>query len=252
MNVISAVILTRNEEKNLNRCLRTLDFCDELIVVDDFSTDGTIKVAKSYNAKVFQKELKGDFAGQRNFGQSKATGEWLLFIDADEAVTEDLKKEIREAVGSGFDGFYLRRRDFFWGRQLKYGEVRHVRNNGLLRLVKKDSGTWLGNVHEVFHTARRCGRLNGFLNHYPHQTLTEFISDINTYSSLRAKELLNTGKSTNIADIMFTPALKFAYNYFFNFGFLDGPAGFAYAFMMSFHSFLVRSKLYQYKNIKTQ
>ncbi|MEK7523386.1 MAG: hypothetical protein AAB569_07385, partial [Patescibacteria group bacterium] len=116
------------------------------------------------------------------------------------------------------------------------------------RLVKKNSGTWMGTVHEVFHTANEVGQLNGYLNHYPHPTLKEFINDINYYSSIRAEELFNRQTKTNIFKIIFFPFGKFIYNYFLNFGFLDGPAGFTYAFMMSFHSFLVKSKLYQLTN----
>jgi glycosyltransferase involved in cell wall biosynthesis len=251
MNLISAVILTRNEEKNLERCLKTLDFCDEIIIVDDQSSDDTLEVAESFKAKIFKRELKGDFAAQRNFGQSKTTGKWCLFVDADEEVTPELAKEIKIAVSKNVDGFYLRRRDFFWGNEMKYGETRKVRNGGLLRLVRKESGLWLGNVHEVFHTASETERLEGFLDHRPHPTLAEFIGDVNTYSTLRARELFNRGARTNALEMIFLPVFKFVYNYFINFGFLDGAAGFAYSFMMSFHSFLVRAKLYQYRNIKT-
>lgn len=250
--MLSAVVLTRNESKNLGRCLTSLSFCDEIIVVDDNSTDDTLKVAGKFNAKIFKRELKGDFAAQRNFGQSKAKGQWTLFVDADEVVTPELEKNIKRALSEDIDGYYLRRRDFFWGRELKFGETRKVRNDGLLRLIKKDSGSWLGNVHEVFHTAKKTSRLDGFLDHYPHPTLKEFIADINTYSTLRARELYNRGNGTNLLEIIFLPVLKFIYNYFLNMGFLDGAPGFTYSFMMSFHSFLVRSKLYQYKNIKAK
>lgn len=250
--MLSAIVLTRNEGRNLKRCLESLSFCDEIIILDDNSDDNTLKIAESHKAKVFKRELKGDFAAQRNFGQTKARGEWLLYIDADEAVTEDLKKEILSAVKEDFDGYYLRRRDFFWGKELKWGEVKKVRDHGLLRLLKKGSGKWMGDVHEVFHTAKETSTLEGFLNHYPHPTLSEFISDVNAYSTLRAKELFNKGKNTNVFEIVLWPIFKFLYNYFLNLGFLDGAAGFTYAFMMSFHSFLVRSKLYQYRNIDSQ
>jgi hypothetical protein len=103
----------------------------------------------------------------------------------------------------------------------------------------------MGTVHEVFYTADNVGQLENFINHYPHPTLSEFINDINNYSSIRAEELFTQGVRTNVFQIIFYPLIKFKYNYFILFGFLDGPAGFVYSFMMSFHSFLVRSKLYQ-------
>lgn len=256
---ITAVILTKNEEKNLERCLKSILFCDEIVIVDDFSTDKTLnQISKiknqndKLNIKIFRRKLNNDFAGQRNFGMSKASNEWVLFVDADEEISKKLKEEILSLDpdlrrdDSFADAYFIKRRDFFWGKELKFGEIRSVRLNGLIRLVRKDSGKWMGNVHEVFHTARNAGILKGFLNHYPHQTLKKFIEDINYYSSLRAKELYNQGKKTNIFEIITWPIGKFIYNYFINLGFLDGPPGFTYSFLMSFHSFLVRAKLWQY------
>lgn len=253
---ISVVILTRNEEKNIERCLKSLLFCDEIVIVDDYSTDKTVeivhkvlKVHKVY--KVFQRKLNNDYASQRNFGLSKTTTEWVLFIDADEEVSKELHAEIVSLFHGSIveeNAFYLKRRDYFWNQELKFGEVKKVRNSGLIRLVKKNAGKWMGNVHEVFHTAKNTGKLNNFINHYPHPNLKEFIIDVNRYSDIRADELYNRGFRTNIFQVVFFPFLKFIYNYFFNLGFLDGACGFVYAFMMSFHSFLVRAKLYQLTN----
>jgi len=253
---LSAVVLTKNEEKNIEKCLKSIDFCDEIIVVDDYSTDKTLEEiqkleVKSQNykskVKIFKKQLNKDFAFQRNYGLSKATNEWILFIDADEEISENLKLEIKN-LKFNFDAYYFKRQDIFWGKTLKYGEIRKARNQGIVRLVKKNSGTWMGTVHEVFHTANKVGQINGFLNHYPHPTLKEFINDINYYSFIRTEELFSRGTKTNIFEIIFFPFGKFIYNYFLNLGFLDGPAGFTYAFMMSFHSFLVRAKFYQLTN----
>lgn len=253
---ISVVVLTKNEGKNIERCLKSLDFCDEIIVIDDYSTDNTknqISEIKGQNDKLkikfFLRKLNNDFAVQRNFGLSLATNEWVLFIDADEVVTDELKFEIRNTKFEK-DAYYLRRRDYFWNQELKYGEIRQIRQIGLIRLIRKESGEWMGNVHEVFHTAKNIGRLNNFINHYPHPSLKEFINDVNRYSDIRAEELYKKDVRTDILQIIFLPFLKFIYNYFFNVGFLDGPAGFTYAFMMSFHSFLVRAKLYQLINKK--
>lgn len=253
---ISAVVLTKNEENNINRCLKSLDFCDEIIIIDDYSEDKTLelvhkvlKVHKFY--KVIQRKLNNDFASQRNFGLSKATNEWVLFIDADEEVSKELQTEIVSLLHGSIvkeDAYYLKRRDYFWNQELKYGEIKQVRQFGLIRLIRKDSGKWMGNVHEVFYTGKNTGRLNNFVNHYPHPSLKEFIIDVNCYSDIRSEELHSRGFKSNVFQIIFFPFLKFIYNYFFNLGFLDGAAGFVYAFMMSFHSFLVRAKLYQLTN----
>lgn len=260
---LTAVVLTKNEEKNIERCLKSLDFCDEIIVIDDYSTDKTLnivhkalKVDKVY--KVIQRKLNNNFASQRNFGLSKATNDWVLFVDADEEVSKELQTEIVSLFHGSIveeNAFYLKRRDYFWDQELKFGEIKRVRDQGIVRLVKKSSGTWMGNVHEEFNppaggnnSELRVRKLKTFLNHYPHPTLKEFINDINNYSSIRAEELFNRGIGTNIFEIIFFPFGKFVYNYFFNLGFLDGPAGFTYSFMMSFHSFLIRAKLYQMTN----
>ncbi|KKP65996.1 MAG: Glycosyl transferase family 2 [Candidatus Roizmanbacteria bacterium GW2011_GWA2_35_19] len=246
---ISAVVLTRNEVKNIKKCLDSLDFCEEIIIIDDFSTDKTTEIIQNLKSKVkiYSRKLGGDFAAQRNFGLSKAKSDWILFLDADEEITPELKKEIANNIKSenSTEAFFLKRRDYFWGRELRHGELAKVTSKGLIRLVKKDSGKWMGNVHEVFHTARNCKTLNGHINHYPHPTLSEFIKDINKYSTLRAHELQRRGYETNLFKIVFMPIIKFIFNYFIMLGFLDGAAGFTYSFMMSFHSFLVRSKLYQ-------
>ena len=252
---ISGVVLTKNEERNIERCLKSLDFCDEIIIVDDYSTDKTVEIIKQFIVgnknlcSLHKRKLNNNFAQQRNFGLSKASNEWVLFIDADEVVTDELKFEIRHSKFEK-DSYFIRRRDYFWSQELKYGEIKKVREQGIVRLVKKNSGNWQGSVHEVFYTAKNIGQLNGFLNHYPHQTIKEFINDVNNYSTIRAEELFNKGFKTNAFEIVFFPFGKFIYNYFINLGFLDGAAGFTYAFMMSFHSFLVRAKLYQLINIK--
>jgi glycosyltransferase involved in cell wall biosynthesis len=255
---ISAVVLTKNEEKNIERCIKSLDFCDEIVIIDDYSIDNTknqISKIKNkndkLNIKVFEKHLNNDFAQQRNFGLSKVTNEWILFIDADEVISEELKNEIVSLFQGSIvkeNSFYLKRRDYFWKQELRFGEVKKVRNLGLVRLVKRNSGKWMGNVHEVFYTAKNTGRLNNFINHYPHPALKEFITDVNRYSDIRAEELYKKDTKTSVLQIIFFPFLKFIYNYFINLGLLDGPAGFTYAFMMSFHSFLVRAKLYQLIN----
>jgi hypothetical protein len=148
---------------------------------------------------------------------------------------------VRSVIGA----YYIRRRDFFLGKELRFGETQKVRNKGIIRLVKKNSGEWMGNVHEVFYTAARTSLMDGYITHYPHPSVKDFLNDINTYSSLRAKELYNHGKKTSILEIILYPFAKFLLNYFLYLGFLDGAIGFMYAFIMSFHSFLVRAKLYQ-------
>ena len=241
--MISAVVLTKNEENNIVDCLESISFCDEIIIVDDNSNDRTLELLSNFKVKLYKRSLNDNFSIQRNFGLEKATGDWVLFIDADERVTPLLKKEIlykTEANGE-VSGFYFRRKDYFIGKPLNHGETASIR---LLRLVKKRKGIWYGRVHEVINVSGKTGSMENPIIHYPHKTLSEFLSEISSYSTLRAKELFESGKKTNFLSIILYPKAKFLLNFFIKKGFMDGIYGFVFAILMSFHSFLVRAKLW--------
>ncbi len=249
--MLSVIILTKNEEQNLPRALSSVDFADEIVLIDDSSTDKTKAIAAQRKAKVYSFS-EVSFAAKREFGAEKAQGDWILHIDADEEVTPELKREIVNTVGDDSKkAYFLRRKDFFWGGELTHGEVGRAASRGFIRLYKKDAGHWRGAVHEEFASTGAAGRFNGFLNHYPHPTLEAFIRSINMYSSVRARELYKAKKNTSVIEILFLPFAKFFYTYILLLGILDGAPGFVYSFMMSFHSFLVRAKLYQYTHSKT-
>lgn len=243
---VSAVVLTKNEEKNIEACLKSLKWCDEIVVIDDYSTDKTVSIAKRLKAGVYQRNLNNDFATQRNFGLQKAKGEWVLFVDADEHITKQLAGELKRHLGSELAtpprGFYLKRHDFLWNRTLKHGEWG---NNTFLRLAGKNAGKWRRRVHEYWDIkSENCAILKNSLLHYPHPTLREFIADIERYSTIHAEENYKEGKRSNLFKIIWYPKLKFFQNYFLKLGFLDGPQGFMVAMLMSFHSYLAWSKLW--------
>lgn len=240
--MVTAVVLTKNEEKNIVDCLESLSFCDEIVVVDDSSQDRTVEIAKKFGARVINHALSGDFSRQRNFGLYNAKNEWVLFVDADERVTKGLAAKIVAITNSdSYDGYFIKREDIIWGRRLKYGETSKIR---LLRLGKKTSGKWMGKVHEKWLIKGKIGKLSDSLDHYPHQTIAEFLSEINYYSTLRAQELYLKKIDVKWYTILFYPKAKFFLNFILRLGFLDGLPGFVYAIMMSFHSFLVRGKLW--------
>jgi len=250
--MLSAVILAKNEEKVLSAALESVQFCDEIVVIDDNSEDKTSEIARKFGARVITHSLK-DFSAQRNFAFENVKGDWVLYVDADEVVTEELAHEIqKKLIGDPSESaFYLKRRDYFWGEELKFGETYTARSKGIVRLVKKGTGSWEGSVHEVWETTDKIGTSNGYLNHFPHQTIIAFLRSINKYSTIRAQELSDMKVAQGAFGIIALPFLKFAYTYFVKLGFLDGPSGFVYSFMMSFHSFLVRSKLYVHQQAKT-
>jgi glycosyltransferase involved in cell wall biosynthesis len=267
---ISAIVLTKNEEKNIEQCLASISWCDEIIVVDDYSKDKTMERVQSSEfrvqcgkekIKIYQKQLNNDFAAQRNFGLEKASGDWVLFIDADEIISEALASEIKFKVQSGrpsgkfkVSGYYIKRRDYFLGRWLKYGETGNIR---LLRLAKKNAGKWQGRVHEAWEVKGKTEELDNPILHYPHPTIASFLADINWYTDLvaqywqeQAMPAGRQGRKIATWEIICYPCGKFVQNYILRFGIFDGIQGLIMAFMMSFHSFLVRSKLWlsQHKN----
>lgn len=246
--MISAVILAKNEKKNLLSCIRTLDWCDEIIVIDDYSSDDSVAALKKKYVKnlyIFEHNLNKDFSTQRNFGLSKAAGDWVLFIDADERVSGSLQYEIINVINTSINntkGYYIPRRDIMWGKLLRFGESGQVK---LLRLARKGAGEWEGKVHEIWKISGKKGELKNALIHYPHQNVTEFLREINFYTDLRANELYLNNKKTNVIEIVIYPSLKFFINYILRFGFMDGTHGLLVSALMGFHSFLVRAKLWR-------
>lgn len=248
--MISVIILTKNEEKNILDCLETVSWADEIIVLDDNSQDRTLDVVKnlSFNKKIkiYKKSLDGDFASQRNYALSKASKEWVLFLDADERMSSDLREEINtvlieEKNKEVNEGFCILRKDVMFGKLLKHGEVGDIK---LLRMAKKNSGKWEGKVHEQWQINGKVSELENYILHFPHQRISEFLKEINFYSSIRAKELYEKRTKFSPIDIILYPKGKFILNYILKLGFLDGLEGLIFAIIMSFHSFLVRGKLW--------
>lgn len=247
--MLTAVVLARDEEKNISRCLNSLSFCKDILVIDDNSRDNTASIARKMGAKVITHALTWDFAAQRNFALNKIPEGWVLFIDADEEVAPELAEEILKRYTSPIhQAYYINRYDFLWGKKMKHGDAK----TKLIRLAKKGSGSWQGKIHERWVVDEQVGELNSPLYHYPHPTLVDFLHHINDYSSIRAEELHGEGSRSGVWDITIAPIMKFIHLYFLKLGFLDGIEGFISCMMMSFYTFLVRGKLFLLdKNIST-
>lgn len=250
--MISAVVLTHNDEATVAKTLESLVWCDEMIVIDDASTDTSVVIVKKFTDKIFERPLDGDFSAQRNFGLSKAKGDWVLFVDSDEVVTDALAREIQEIAsplrqtqGTRNDkevGYLIKRRDIMWGRELRHGEQGSMK---LLRLAKKDAGTWERPVHEVWNVKGQTGELLKPILHFPHPSVAQYLEEINRYSTLNASYLYKHGVQVRWWQIVAYPVSKFFLNYVIRLGFLDGTPGAVVAIMMSMHSFLTRAKLWQ-------
>lgn len=228
---LSAVILAKNEEGNIKQAIESVRFADEIIVVDDFSVDGTVNLAKRLGAKVFRRHLNGNFAEQRNYGLQKTHGEWILFLDSDEQLTPKLKQRIL-SLNDPYDGFYLFRKNYFLGKP--------VGRDRILRLAKSGSGKWARAVHEKWKVKGKIGKLGGEIIH-KEGTLRQVIAKTNLYSTIHARENAREGKTSNLLKIVLFPKAKFVQNV------LTGK-GFVFGIIHSFHSYLAWSKLWLLQN----
>lgn len=247
--MLAAIVLTHNEEEIIKTCLDSLSFCDQIVVVDDGSTDNTVKIAEKIGVTVLEHIWTGDYSAQRNWTLGQVKSSWILFVDADEIVSPKLAQEIQSAIKKAeFKGFFLPRIDYTWGRKLKHGDVGGVK---LLRLARRGAGQWQGRVHETWNIEGSVGTLKNPIYHHPHADLADFLKRINSYSSIKAKEFYDQGRRINIWEIVLGPVARFIYLYIFKLGFLDGTPGFIHAMTMSFYAYLVAGKLWLlYKGIK--
>lgn len=242
--MISAVILSHDNASTIEKTLKSIMWCDERILVDDESHDRTTTIAKPMVTRILSRTLADDFAAQRNAGLDAAHGDWILFVDSDEVVSDALKKEIQQVIRQHDDvaGYFIPRQDKMWGRVLHHGETAHIR---LLRLARKGMGKWIRPVHETWDIQGDTKQLIHPLVHSPHPDVRLFLAQINRYTTINAKVFLAEGKQVQPWQIVVYPVAKFFQNYIFRLGFLDGTAGFIMAMMMSFHSFLTRTKLWE-------
>lgn len=238
---LSVCLLTHNHASILKKRVTELRFAQEILVVDDNSTDGTATIAKRLGAKVYSRSLNNNFARQRNFALKMARGPWVLFIDPDEAVSLELALEIRSAIKlTAHDGYFISRIDIYQGKRILFGEAGKCK---LLRLGKKGTGWWKRPVHEVWQI-KDAGLLKQPLIHRAHKDRNEFIASVKRYALIEARFRYKKGMPWSLWQTISYPLAKWCQNYFFRAGFLDGKAGFWYAVIMAYHSWLVRKNLY--------
>lgn len=227
MPTLSAIIITKNEARNIEACLASLAFCDERIVVDSGSTDETVKFAEQSGARVVRHEWSG-FGAQKNFALSLATGEWVLSIDADERVTPELGAEIKAAIDNGASaGFEMSRLSTFCGRVMRHSGWYP---DYVLRLFRKGRARFSDDpVHERVVCDGIVTRLSGHLTHEPVLRLEEALSRMDRYSTASAEKLVKSGRSVWFMTGIWRGLWSFLRTYIFRAGFLDGREGFLLA-----------------------
>ena len=223
---LSAVIITFNEERNIQRCIESLlPVADEIIVVDSFSTDRTEEICKLYGIKFFQNVFEGHIE-QKNIALLKANHEWILSVDADEALSETLQKAIKKSLEAPqFDAFAMNRLTNYCGKWVKYcGWYPDTK----VRLVKKNKAHWTGtNPHdklELKEKSQVCS-LQGDLLHYSYYTKEDHFKQIEYFGNISAKELFLKGKNISVFLLYLKVITQFFKSYFVKMGFLDGKTG---------------------------
>jgi len=240
---ISAVVITYNEENNISRCLESLSWADEIVVVDSFSQDRTKEIASSFTDKIFDLEWQG-FGKQKEFARTKASYDWVLSIDADEVVSEKLREEIKGIINKNdsLDDYYIPRLSNFLGRWIKHSSWYP---DYVLRLFKKDKAKFDESlVHEKLILEGRGGVLKNEILHYTDPDISHYLLKMNKYTSLSAEMLSSEGKNATLFDLLFRPMAIFFKMYLFKSGFLDGWQGFVLACFSSFHVFVKYAKLW--------
>ena len=224
MTKITAIIPTLNEEIHIEAAIKSVDFADEIIVIDSYSTDNTVLLAEKHNVKIIKREFD-DFSSQKNFAISKAKHAWIYVLDADERVTPEVRKEILDAVENPKDyvGFYVGRSYYFAGKKIKYSGWQ---TDKVARLFLKENCEYRGVVHETIFTEKKLGFFKNKIDHFGYRSYNHYINKIHHYSSLKAKELHKAGKKVNAYHFIIKPTYRFFMHYFVRLGFLDGYAGF--------------------------
>ena len=242
---ISAVIIAQNEQENIGRCLDSVaEVADEIVVVDAFSTDATADICRKQGARVIQHPFEGHIE-QKNYALRQAAHDYVLSLDADEALSETLKQSILQAKTHWkFDGYSLNRLTNYCGKWIKHcGWYPDLK----IRLWDRRKGKWGGvNPHDrvIMSTGTQICHLEGDLLHYSYPSIRQHVSQINTYSDIAAREAFNTGRRAYvITDILLNPALTFLKKYFLKLGVLDGYAGFVISVHTAYGKFLKYIKL---------
>ncbi|MFD1315732.1 glycosyltransferase family 2 protein [Namhaeicola litoreus] len=223
---ISALLITKNEGENLPPLLKNIEFADEIIVVDSFSSDQTVEVIKQFpKVKFYQKEFK-NFSDQRNFALGKANNNWVLFIDADERISEKLKFEIltTDLSKTEFVAFKMKRQMYFDEQKIRFSgfqtdKVYRLFNKNFVYFDKKTL------VHEKLIVSGKYAVLKEKLDHYSYRDKDSYQNKLDQYAQLRAKELLAKNLHPNIFHFYLKPLYRFLNHYFIRLGFLDGTMG---------------------------
>ncbi len=235
------IIVITNKDSFPEWFLRRLLFADKVLFVYDSNKPQLSQNLR--NSKFIASDPHASFANKRNLGLKNINTDWVLFVDDDEVVSDDLAAEIRQEIErSKFSGYFLKRHDICFYQEIKHGEIK---NQKILRLARAGTGEFIRSVHEVWNIVGKIGDLRNHLYHQKDNFISQFIGRIRQYGPLDADSLSQEGKPFTFFKLLVFPKIKFLNNYFLKLGFLDGLPGLFLAYLMSVQSLSVR--IYQWE-----
>ncbi|MBW7907491.1 MAG: glycosyltransferase family 2 protein [Kiritimatiellae bacterium] len=245
---VSACVTTFNEEANIRCCLESLRWCDEIIVVDSFSSDRTVEICREFTPRVYQHKWLG-YIGQKNLIRGMASHDWILFVDADEEVSPDLREEIRAELAANdgsVAGYRFPRMVNYLGRWIRHGEwYPDIK----LRLFLKSKGHSGGTEpHDQVIVDGGVKTLRGKLYHYTYANMHEHLETMNRFSGITAQEKFRANSRFRWADFLIRPPFRFLKAYILRRGFLDGRRGFLIALVSAFGVCMKYAKLWELEN----
>lgn len=249
---LSVVISAYNEEKKIEECLKSVKFADEIILVDNTSTDKTVEIARKYTSKIYSRPNNRMLNINKNFGFSKATCDWILSLDADERVAPELQNEILSTINhepSTIDGYWIPRKNIIFNKWIQHtGWYPDYQ----LRLFRREKGRFEEkHVHEMVKIQGDTKKLAGYIIHLNYENINQFLyKHIDIYSDNEAENLVKKGYSFNYLDAIRFPLKEFLSRYFAREGYKDGFYGLILSILMGFYHFIIFTKLWEKENYK--
>ncbi|WP_052570647.1 glycosyltransferase family 2 protein [Endomicrobium proavitum] len=241
---LTVVILTKNEQDNIVEVINNVKKCaDDILVVDSFSTDNTIRLAKANGARVVCRELDNDFSEQRNFALTQTQAKWILYVDADERLSDELINNIKSIVVTNEDKqCIIKRKSVAFGQEFNYGVLRA---DFVVRLFPRASVKWINKVHEQPLCSLPKKKLAGYIKHYTYNNWDQYFNKFNQYTSIWAQNAHERNKKSSIVAAFFHASADFFQMLVIQKGFLDGKLGFVLSLNHFFYVWVKYIKLRQ-------
>ncbi len=244
---VSVYVLTFNNRRTIEQCLNSLDWAEELVVVDSFSTDGTYEICQCYTDKTYQRKWTGH-RDQYQYAADLTSQGWIMFVDADEEVPRALADEIRNELkdgAAGIDAFFVYRRTFYLGRWIRYGGWYP---DGEIRLYQKQKGRWEGGLHAKIVSEGKVKSLRNQYLHYTYRNISDQIQTIDKYSQIAAEDMVREGQRFSLFKLLLHPPFRFIKEYLLKSGFRDGFPGLVIIVSTMFYVFMKYAKLWELRS----